>query len=521
MRSQPGDEGLSEVIGFILIVAVITIVASLYLTYVVPSQGREMEIAQMDSVRDQFTDFKISADSLIINNETGITLSKSINLGTRSGATQGSFLNLPLMQPVPSGGTLVINGRDDRISLFVEGYRNDALPNQGSRSPSGTVAPINSSSPPTAIQAAVTGIPPRHIYLVLSVNHTSGSDISPTLPSRPSSVVQVSDSANPSWKFEIGAVPVTDITNSSASGYSYVYTTDLRVVALSTAVIGNQARTLTQEFTARRGIGDGVEYSLDLMDFVDDLSTVRESLRYPLTLNVLTVNVPGGPTITARYQVEYPYAASNGPVLPQMGSIEYRSANRYWIQQDYFYQEGGVFLRQDDGMAPRILPLISATRQGDLLLARMNHVAIEGAGSTASGGPVQVQTRLVSNEQVSGGYPNAHKVTIAVTGSGENSLVTAAMWGETFRRICAQANSTAGVPYQPGAPLSGDNWMSVGVEGNIASLVLAGPYSDPAIYDVELDLSIVRLAIDAQAPSGGTNGGSISLPAVNLQGVSR
>ena len=39
------DEAISEVIGFVLILALIAIVASLYLTYVVPAQGRDMEIA--------------------------------------------------------------------------------------------------------------------------------------------------------------------------------------------------------------------------------------------------------------------------------------------------------------------------------------------------------------------------------------------------------------------------------------------------------------------------------------------
>jgi hypothetical protein len=34
------DDAISEVIGFVLILALIAIVASLYLTYVVPAQGR-------------------------------------------------------------------------------------------------------------------------------------------------------------------------------------------------------------------------------------------------------------------------------------------------------------------------------------------------------------------------------------------------------------------------------------------------------------------------------------------------
>ena len=39
MSGRVTDDGLSEVIGFILIIAIIVILGSLYMTYVIPSQG--------------------------------------------------------------------------------------------------------------------------------------------------------------------------------------------------------------------------------------------------------------------------------------------------------------------------------------------------------------------------------------------------------------------------------------------------------------------------------------------------
>lgn len=45
MSGRACDDGLSDkVIGFILIIAIIVILGSLYMTFVVPSRGRDAEI---------------------------------------------------------------------------------------------------------------------------------------------------------------------------------------------------------------------------------------------------------------------------------------------------------------------------------------------------------------------------------------------------------------------------------------------------------------------------------------------
>jgi hypothetical protein len=58
------EPGLSEVIGFVLIIGLIVVEASLYLTYGVPAQGRENEIVHMNEIKDQFVGYKLSLDSL-------------------------------------------------------------------------------------------------------------------------------------------------------------------------------------------------------------------------------------------------------------------------------------------------------------------------------------------------------------------------------------------------------------------------------------------------------------------------
>ncbi len=125
------DDALSEVIGFILIIAILMIFLSLWMVYVVPAEGRQQEIEHMNYVRNWFTQYKVTADSLWINHNsptrdlTGITLSNSLVLGSQGAATQAGGLFLPVMSPVGSTGSIAvknvstIGGGVERIEFNV------------------------------------------------------------------------------------------------------------------------------------------------------------------------------------------------------------------------------------------------------------------------------------------------------------------------------------------------------------------------------------------------------------------
>ncbi|MCE5337602.1 MAG: hypothetical protein LLF90_02805 [Methanomicrobiaceae archaeon] len=123
------DDGLSEVVGFVLILGVIVVALSLYQVYGVPAAGREVEIQHMNAVKDRFVDYKIALDSLWINsvNTTrsaeGVTLSTSFDLGTMGGSTQGGGILFPVFSPVPSGGTVAVNNYQDNLTIL----RNDTV----------------------------------------------------------------------------------------------------------------------------------------------------------------------------------------------------------------------------------------------------------------------------------------------------------------------------------------------------------------------------------------------------------
>lgn len=131
MAAFPDDRALSEVVGFVLLLGVLVAAASLWMTFVVPAEGRENEITQMDTVRDRFTDYKIGLDSLWLNNQSGITVSTSFNLGSGGGNTQASGLFLPLLQPQASSATLSVINMTDTLTVA------------SSSDPSGTTIPMN------------------------------------------------------------------------------------------------------------------------------------------------------------------------------------------------------------------------------------------------------------------------------------------------------------------------------------------------------------------------------------------
>lgn len=123
MSGRVSEDGLSEVIGFILILGLLVVVLSLYVTYVVPSEGRTHEIEQMDYIKQQFLDYKLSTDALWLNNQIGASISQSIRMGTGEATTSGMFGGFSLVSPVGSSGSVMVNPmeRSERMHITATG----------------------------------------------------------------------------------------------------------------------------------------------------------------------------------------------------------------------------------------------------------------------------------------------------------------------------------------------------------------------------------------------------------------
>jgi len=127
MPPRPRDDGLSEVVGFVLLLGVIVVALSLYQVYGVPAAGREAEIQHMNAVKDRFVDYKISLDSLWVNGRSGVLLSTAFDLGTGAPATGGRAFAFPILTPAGSGGTVQV--REGGASLTIDtGSTNVTIP---------------------------------------------------------------------------------------------------------------------------------------------------------------------------------------------------------------------------------------------------------------------------------------------------------------------------------------------------------------------------------------------------------
>jgi len=128
MPSRARDDALSEVVGFVLILGVIVVALSLYQLYGVPAVGRENEILHMSAVKDRFIDYKISLDSLWLNNRNGVLLSTAFDLGTDSAATGGRAFAFPILTPSGSGGSVSVKSGGANLMIAPAGKEPVTIP---------------------------------------------------------------------------------------------------------------------------------------------------------------------------------------------------------------------------------------------------------------------------------------------------------------------------------------------------------------------------------------------------------
>jgi hypothetical protein len=411
------QEGLSEVIGFVLILGLITVALSLYLIYGVPAQGRENEIVHMGVVKDQFSEYKVGLDSLFTNNLLGTTIGNSFSLGTSGGYTQGSNSIFPIMSPVSSGGIFTINRRTTlpetlqitSYSLVTgNGSTSVALPAQVSYTPSHVYVNISNIQPSDLNQNRVFGVTANTAAWNATINLTPRS-------------VHYNETQTVNCPMGGGACTI-----SYREGERYTNTD----ITLSVAKGG----ILTMQDTiVYRNISPYTVYSIDLMD---DVYGLKSSTLPPQYIS-LTTEKPLG-FVTATGNIAYDFSEQNytHPSIP-LGAISYRADNYYWIIQTYYYQMGGVFLSQPDEKTTYKLPpeiSFSYNATSNITTVNINALAISNplGGSIVGGNsPIQIKTTLVKNQPFpyAHGTANTKWIRIGVDTSDNQAR---AMWKDYF-----------------------------------------------------------------------------------------
>jgi flagellin-like protein len=462
------ERALSEIVGFILILAVIVVVAMLYLTFGIPAQGREGEISHMNEVKDRFVGYKVDIDSLWSNRQCGTAIGTSITLGTGGGATTGSLSILPILSPVRTTGTLALNQRAEYLTIDTDSnlYVNTEGTNQFNESGNINAAP----APYTPITFNTT---PRHFFIDL---------YSPVITQQMGVNVYGS-----TWSAWVNMTPIytfshryvlTNDTEGRVQDFQDFpeYTWNSTDVTISTEKMGVPVVT---DLAIYRKIAPSTNYTVDLMESVSGIST---DLASPQTFYAERSN----PLLNGTFITNYSYWRTTSTQSWLMGSLEYKSQNEYWIPQTYYYQMGGIFLEQNDGNSVKLPPSFTFTETPDSIpMVAINQILLSGSGVVSGSGPAQVTSSVTSITEtplIDGN--NTRSVNITVRAANTNAAL---MWLQFFNNSAAQAG------FSPSIFTSGT--------GGLDSFICIQP--DPKIYGVRLSMNQVNvnMAIQSAAPS--------------------
>ena len=472
MLSSRRERGLSEIVGFILILATIVIAVALYLTFGIPAQGREGEIQHMEQVKDRFVELKINIDSLWSNRQCGTAIGTSFSLGTGGGATTGSFSIIPILAPAKTSATLALNQRAEYITISQDSY---LMVDTGGVNETGII------TTPRTITFSTT---PRYFFINVTSSDRllrHGVHIQPTTGTTWEAWVNLTPVYTFSRRFNI--TNGTDINWYKITGFkewneSRWNRTDVTVSTWNGGIPVIQDLIVTPNIAV-----SPANYIVDLMNPAYGITTPLGATQSPQTITASRSDS----TIIANFLTNYSYwpTKTSQPLI--MGSLEYDAQNEYWIQQDYYYQMGGVFLEQDDGNIVKVPPAITFSLSNGIPVVKINEILLTGSGVIEGSGPVQV-TSVVSNimdTRMAAGN-NTRFVNVSIRALSTNAAL---MW----QHVLQDAADKAGFPTR----IYTNN--SAGIE----TFLNISP--DRNIYGVQLSIGnvTVNTAIQSAAPSVG------------------
>jgi hypothetical protein len=466
MMSTSREGGISEVIGFILILAAITVALSLYLLYMMPAMGRENEIHQMSEAKARFTEYKVDIDTLWTSRQCSTAFGPAISLG--AGETGGLLSFFPFLQPLKTSPVLALNQRDEYITIASDSYV--TINWTGGYNDTGSF-----STSPTNINV---NNPPQYFFIDISSSDLTVPRGALIQGANWSAWVNITPRYDFYRRYSMTTDPVTNYVTSFTNWNEAMLTrTDVTIYTFKGGA------PLVADLAVYKGITGSTVYSVDLMNPAYGISTELEN---PQTLSVQTSDS----TITAGYRALYGYLPNLSSTTSAMGSLEFRSNNYYYVPQTYYYQLGGVFLEQQDGATMEVPPSISISMVNAIPVVKIGKILFWGNimdTSMGGSGPVTVATAVtdISDSPLVPGY-NTRWVNLSIQAA---STSTAQMW---WRTLC-------GIADQGGLP---PTLYTNGTTGNVAFLNITG---NPQLYDIQLSLTQVNVSGDyiEDYPTGG------------------
>lgn len=456
------DEGLSEAVGFILIIAVVIIALSVYLLYMLPAMGRENEIGQMSGVKDSFTQYKLDIDTLWTSRQCTTDFGPALTLG--SGETGGILGFFPFLSPPKAGAVLALNQRNENITIASDSF---FLASSGGYTENRSIPTY-----PTTSNFNVNITPQNFFINISSINITSQRGIWID---------------GPTWDVWVNISPHYSYTrrvnisiDQASGGLGNAWWWDEYLWNSSDITVNTYSGTtpIVQNLAVYRGISASTVYPVDLMNPVYGISSQFQN---PQSLSISESDgfVSGSSLIC------YSFSPSPSSIKMPLGSIEYRSNNLYYTPQTYYYQLGGVFLEQSDGSTMEIPPSISLSMVNNSPVVRIGEILVQGSVTdtqVSGSGPITVTSAVtdIENSPLPTGN-NTKWINITVQASSANA---SAMWLRTFRSLADQGRLPATSYTNGSASNSAGNFAFINITGN------------PKLYDVQLALTQVNVSAD-------------------------
>lgn len=345
----------------------------MYLLYVVPIQGRDAEIAHMKYITQEFIGLKADIDGLIINDKINLPIARSFELGTLSSVGSGALSIMPMSSYIEASGTLMVNEQNDFLEVVVHGYV------------------CNTSTPPSSTPPSSTDVQNYTKYYTQKYLNYYPNLINISCKNYDSCPPQPINFTTPDQRFynitskkrstydeafiiinmsNITVTPTATPTITPTPGYinatAIIKYLDKTVYDIKLEVWDNRTypirrwigeKTLIENITLDETNGTNFTFNIN-----NDIITNNSSQFYDYYFSNVQSTAIDPPINLSSYQ-RILITNKKNRYPPRIGSLQYESANRYWINQNLLYEMGGLFLNQptDQGSSVMLVPSIAVT----------------------------------------------------------------------------------------------------------------------------------------------------------------
>ncbi|MBN1167623.1 MAG: hypothetical protein JXA44_10925 [Methanospirillaceae archaeon] len=352
----------------------------------------------MTYIKTEMMGFKTAIDTIIANEKVNSPIASTFELSTQPGSAEGAFSILPLSSFVSSSGSLQVNQRKDTLTIRVGGYYENynQMVNTNYKFEdlfTGTRAYLNLTPKHLLVNYTVNDLDNPTTFRISAHNWTADINVKPRYLLNTSEFLL---GQNPVWTETQYDLIINVSKNLTPFNSNAFFPTITNLIIKENIKEAGNPLCSDPECNTTIDLYDGAYGIVDDLKITDDVVFTLGSESESFYLSHLR---------TPSYQEPEPIPTIKKTPPPQphdIGSFEFISDNRYWIEQNYLYEMGALFLWQDEGKTVIMAPPIGLTVDTEgKFYAKITDIQISDAEEV--GGTRSVQTfakieKLTKNE---------------------------------------------------------------------------------------------------------------------------